>query len=155
MDKKDMIALFDKIKFHNNIRTKLYISCINYCPIQQRYIDIDKIIYEILFYKEHCSFDELCLSDTSGNLSFEHFVDIIQKCECNNIPLSLLSLHLHVNNDNIKNIKNILYYCFFKKINKFDVSMLETGGCTMAEQVNANLSYDLFYEILEEYEKEV
>ena len=41
-----------------------------------------------------------------------------------------------------------------KKINSFDVSILESGGCSVTMDKNKlipNLSYDLFYESIVDY----
>ena len=133
-------------------QTKLYISCINECPIIGK-IDNDTVINEIHFYYNNYSFDELCLSDTMGSLNFKDFLYIIEKCRELGINISNISLHLHVKNDNIENLEQILFYSFSNKINKFDVSCLETGGCsvTMTNNLAYNLTYDIFFNILWKY----
>jgi isopropylmalate/homocitrate/citramalate synthase len=153
-NKNDMVLMSNILHENKDITKKIYISCINYCPIKKIFISNENIVNEIKFYNEKCNFDEICLSDTAGKLSFQNYMEIINGCELNNIQLNLLSLHLHVNNENTENVKEILKFSFYKKINKFDVSMLETGGCTMTlkpEERLANLSYSLFYEALKEF----
>ena len=133
--------------------TKLYISCINKCPffgIMQN----DYIINEILYYYEHFAFNEICISDTCGELTFVDFKNIMEKCRFFGTNFERFSIHLHVSLENIENLEKILFYCFENNINKFDVSYLETGGCsvTMKKKVlHNNLTYDLFYEILMKY----
>jgi len=131
---------------------KLYISCINECPLTGK-IDNDFIVNEILYYHNNYDFSELCLSDTMGTLTYEDFEYIVDMVVYFGVPTSKLSLHLHVSPANTHEIKQILYYCFNKQINKFDVSVLMEGGCsvTMGENSPSNLSYDLFYEILNKY----
>jgi hypothetical protein len=134
-------------------KTKLYISCFNYCPIIGK-IDNDFIIKEVLNYHEKYDFNELCLSDTMGNISFDDFEYIIDTCLYFGLPKSKLSFHFHVSEDNLENLQNILFYCFSKKLNNFDVSMLETGGCSVTmgpNKLRPNMSYDLFYTILDKY----
>lgn len=133
-------------------QTKLYISCINECPIQGK-IDNDVVLNEIFFYYNEFAFDEICLSDTMGTLHIDDFSYIIDNCIFLGIPPSKLSIHLHVKNKNMENIRDILFYAFSKNINKFDVSHLETGGCTvtMKENSPANLTYLQFYTILLQY----
>lgn len=133
-------------------QSKLYISCINNCPLSGK-IDNDFILKEILHYHTDFLFDELCLSDTMGTLHIDDFMYIIDNCMFFGIPASKLSLHLHVKSENIENIQEILCYAFSKNINKFDVSSLETGGCsvTMKNVPTTNLTYDMFYKTLLKY----
>lgn len=154
-----------------NFNTKLYISCINICPIQGK-IDNDFIINELLEYYTDFSFDELCISDTCGELLFTDFQYIITESIKKGIPPSKFSIHLHnsftpshslresawqqlplslVNVEclkNIENIKQIIEFSFSIGINKFDVSYLETGGCSVtmdSKKIKSNLNYDFFY----------
>lgn len=129
---------------------KLYISCINECPISGK-IDNDFIINEILHYYTKFSFDELCLSDTCGTLLYDDFEYIIETIHFFGVPLSKISLHLHVSSTNLENLERILRYCFRKGINKFDVAMIETGGCSVTmdkDKLLANMTYEQFYQIL-------
>jgi hypothetical protein len=130
--------------------TKLYISCINHCPISGK-IDNDLIINEILYYNSNYSFDELCLSDTCGNLSYDDFEYIVKTIHFFGVPFSRISLHLHVSPSNLENIERILRTCFRVGIRRFDVSMIETGGCSVTikkDKLLSNLTYDQFYDIL-------
>lgn len=129
---------------------KLYISCINECPISGK-IDNDFVINEILQYNSKFSFDELCLSDTCGTLLYDDFEYIVETIHFFGVPLSKISLHLHVSATNLENLEHILRYCFRKGINKFDVAMIETGGCSVTMNRNkllANMTYEQFYQIL-------
>jgi len=154
--KYNFTTIFETLKREPNyskFTTKLYISCINKCPIIGK-IDNDFIINELLCYHNDFSFDELCISDTCGELSFTDFQYIIDKCLLFGIPPSKFSLHLHISPENISNIENILFYSFQHQIHKYDISLLETGGCSVTmkpENINKNLSYDLFYQILLKY----
>jgi hydroxymethylglutaryl-CoA lyase len=136
-------------------KTKLYISCFNYCPIVGK-IDNDFVLKEILHYHEKYDFNELCLSDTMGKINFEDFEYIVDNCLYFGIPPSKLSFHFHVLPENMENLEKIIYYCFYKKLNRFDVSMLETGGCSITmtpEKLHPNMTYDVFYGILDKYIK--
>jgi isopropylmalate/homocitrate/citramalate synthase len=149
---KTMFEILDNGSIQNS-KKKLYISCIDQCPIVGK-IDKGFIINELLYYNENYNFDELCLSDTCGNLSFENFFYIIENATYLGIPTSKLSLHLHISNENIENIKKILKYCFENEINKFDISSIATGGCSITienKKLHPNLSYGIFYSILYEY----
>ena len=135
-----------------NFQTKLYISCINECPFIGK-IDNDTVINEILYYYNNYTFDELCLSDTMGSLNGDDFIYIIQRSRELGVDISKISIHLHIKKYNIENIERILFYSFSNNINKFDVSCLETGGCsvTMTNNLASNLTYDIFYNILWKY----
>jgi hypothetical protein len=129
---------------------KLYISCINECPISGK-IDNDFVINEILHYNTKYSFDELCLSDTCGTLLYDDFEYIVETIHFFGVPLSKISLHLHVSTTNLENLERILRYCFRKGINKFDISMIETGGCSVTmnkDKLLSNMTYEHFYQIL-------
>ena len=132
------------------IYKKLYISCITHCPIEGE-IPNDFIVDELMYYNQY-PFDELCLSDTCGKLTLDNFSYIMEKAFTLGISRSKISIHIHVSGENREEIRKILFYCFDNKINKFDVSVLEYGGCnmTLCETVS-NLSYELFYSILYEY----
>ena len=123
---------------------KLYISCINICPIDGRQCN-QKIINEILYYDQLENINELCLSDTCGELDYSNFVEIIDEV-LTYVHASKLSLHLHVSDDNYQNVYDIVQYATENNILKFDVSYFkDMGGCsvTIDKKLNGNLTYDL------------
>ena len=141
------------IQQHPYLHTKLYISCITDCPIAGKQ-DPDYILRELLMYHYSYEFDELCMSDTCGSLTFDDYEYLVDALIHFGVPPSKLSLHLHVSETNRDEIRKILWHSFQKKICKFDVSMVETGGCSVTMQPDQrlpNLSYDLFYHFLERY----
>jgi hypothetical protein len=154
--KANFHLMFDALKRepdYKNMYKKLYISCIDRCPISGK-IDNHSIINEICYYYCNFEFNELCISDTMGELSYENFVYILDNCIKLGIPRTLFSIHLHVSKQNIHNAEGILFYCFENSINKFDVSLLDTGGCSVtmsSHELKSNLTYDLFYKILLKY----
>lgn len=131
---------------------KLYVSCVNECPLYGK-IDNDFIIKELLYYHTNYDFTEICISDTMGTLQFDDFEYIVNTIHYFGLPLNKISLHLHVLPSNRAELKRILYYCFDKGINKFDVSALTEGGCsvTMGQNAPSNLSYEQFYDVLDAY----
>lgn len=139
-------------------RQKLYVSCVNRCPLVGA-IDNDFVVRELLHYHTDYHFDEICLSDTCGTLTFEDFEYVADTLLFFGMPASKISVHLHVDDTNALEIRQILRYCFSKNIHRFDISMLTSGGCsvTMAKsQCLPNLTYDLFYEcLLAEMDKDV
>ena len=139
----------------NNHKVKLYLSCIEECPISG-YIDIGYIIEEIMYYYVNHKNDisEICLSDTCGTLrfdTFKHIIDILLLIH--NIDLSKFSLHLHVNDNNIGNISNIINLAYNQNISSFDVSFIkDIGGCTVTiekNKCNRNLTYNDVYNLIE------
>ena len=145
--KNEISDMVENIKTNNkDSKIKLYISCINECPIDGKQIN-KKVIQEINSYLDY-DVDEFCLSDTCGTLMNNDCIDIIENLDCKDY--NKLSLHLHYSNDD--NLFNIFNYCYNKGIIKYDVSILkESGGCsvTMEEnKINGNLHYDNFYTMI-------
>lgn len=135
----------------NDLNVKIYLSCINECPISGK-ISNNKVINEIVYYNDYCNVDEICLSDTCGTLNFIDFKNILDNC-LEKIPSTKLSLHLHTNNE--LEVEKIIRYSLEKNIRKFDVSAFDNqGGCSVTISKNLlqpNLTYDLFYTILLKY----
>jgi isopropylmalate/homocitrate/citramalate synthase len=151
--KENMHKMFSLLENPEEYRIKLYISCINKCPISG-IIETELIIREIFYYHEHFRFQELCLSDTCGELPIEEFRKIIDSCLLFGIPSSQIGLHLHYLPEKKENLKQIVHYALDKEIKKFDVSFLEHGGCSVtmkSKNLPINMTYDLFYEFLYEY----
>ena len=151
INENDTVRTISKINQISDKKIKLYISCINECPIQG-ILDNDIVINNILFYHNE-NFDNICLSDTCGTLSFKDYKYIIDECISFGVKPNNISLHLHINK-NIKETVNIIRYSLNKKINKFDVSAIENGGCSVTMDKNRmhhNLTYDVFYDILLNY----
>jgi hypothetical protein len=98
--------------------------------------------------------DTICLSDTCGSLEPEDFEYIIDTCKFFGLPMSKISLHLHVREDRIKSIEQIIWKALDRKIVNFDVSNLKRGGCSVTmdlSQLSPNLSYELYYQSLCKY----
>lgn len=161
--KKELKRIFtamDEIKKngHSTLKTKLYISCITDCPLEGK-IDNDNVIHEILYY--HADFpniDEFCLSDTCGSLKFEDYKYIVDNCIYFGLHPSKLSLHLHVKKENIEEINKIVKHSINNNINRFDVSIIESGGCSLtmsSSKLLPNASYELFDSIYKNCSDEI
>jgi hydroxymethylglutaryl-CoA lyase len=135
-----------------NTYLKLYISCINKCPIVGP-ISTDTIVGELLCYSDYFDVDELCLSDTCGTLSAADFKAIVDLATKYGVPVEKLSVHLHMTANTETEVQKILFYCFDKGIRKFDVSLVEEGGCsvTMGKQTKPNLTHETFFRMLNLY----
>jgi hypothetical protein len=98
--------------------------------------------------------DIICLSDTCGSLNPEDFEYIIDTCKVFGLPMSKISLHLHVNPERVKIVEQIIWMALDRKIVNFDVSNLKSGGCSVTmnkTQLAPNLSYELYYQSLCKY----
>ena len=136
---------------------KLYVSCITNCPISGSQ-DNDYIIKELCEYLHIDGINEICISDTCGDMRYSNFKHIIDYLSIEmNYNLEKISLHLHINaNDdkkNSSNIDNIIEYAINNNIYKFDVTSIENiGGCSITindkTKLNSNLTYDRLYETL-------
>jgi len=142
-------ALNDSLCHENQFTNiKLYISCITNCPFEGN-INNDYIINEIIYYSKLKNVNNLCLSDTCGNMNFINFKYIIDNLLLH-IKVDILSLHLHVNKYNYLDIEQIIKYSINNKLYKFDVSSFENmGGCVVTmdqTKLHGNLQYkDLIY----------
>ena len=131
---------------------KLYVSCINECPIEGK-IDNEFIINRILHLNK-LNVDKICLSDTCGTLNDEDFEYIVDTCSFFGIPTNKFSLHLHVKNGREDIVEKIIHKALDRKIIDFDVSSLESEGCSVTMdkgKLVPNLSYELYYKSLANY----
>jgi hypothetical protein len=99
-------------------------------------------------------FDELCLSDTCGTLTHIELAEIAENMALMGVPMHKISLHLHADQTNAKEVDQILQYSFMRGIRMFDVSGLNSGGCSRtlsAGKTKPNLSYELFFGSLDKY----
>jgi isopropylmalate/homocitrate/citramalate synthase len=133
---------------------KLYVSCINECPIEGK-IDNDFIVNRILILSK-MNVDNICLSDTCGTITVDDFEYIIETIIYFGLSPNRISLHLHVKPDREDIVEQIIHKALEFKINQFDVSNLKTGGCSVTiskKNLASNLSYELFYKSLINYIK--
>ena len=136
----------------NPFKSRLYVSCINECPISG-IIENQRVIGEI-FALSTLGIDKICLSDTCGSLSCNDFVEIIEGLKKVGISTELLTLHLHVKPKRTMEVERIVHTALDYGITEFDISALETGGCSVTmdqTKLLPNLSYKLMYEFLENY----
>lgn len=100
----------------NNIRKKLYVSCVNECPLTGP-INIDYTLHELCRYYHQYTFDELCLCDTCGSLTFEDFKYLAWTLRVFGVPKSNLAFQLRMNKDS----KQILQYGYTNGFLRWDV----------------------------------
>lgn len=115
-----------------DIRKKLYISCISECPYAGP-LNIDYILHEICMYHHKYSFDELCLSDTCGTLTFENYKYLVDALYLFGLPKSKIGLQLQMKN--MKEMEKIVSYSLQNEILRFDISFED------------HLTYDAFISI--------
>ena len=140
----------DKILYKNNLKqNKLYLSCFNNCPIEKE-ISETEIMFNMLEYLDLKAFNEICLSDTTGELTNENFKKLLLVIS-RIVNVNKLSLHLHVNKENEDNVLEILENAIKYDIKKFDISCIEDGGCSVTmdkSKLNSNLTYDVLDKLL-------
>lgn len=148
----NMIYMLDNMYNKYSYQIKIYVSCINECPIEGK-INLDKIVRRILRINNF-KVDNICLSDTCGTIETEDLKYILSKCIENGIPKSKLSLHLHVRKGRELLTEELIHFALSLGIVNYDVSLLETGGCSVTMSKNKlapNLSYELYYKSLVNY----
>ena len=152
--KNDIFIMTNKISksflYRNDYFIKLYVSCINECPIEGK-LNNDFIINELVWNYQHFSPDLLCISDTCGTLTLDDFKYIMNGVMFNGVPSKNISIHLHVNNENEKETINIIHDAFDRNIVNFDVSCFKSGGCSVTmnqKKMKNNLTYELYYKAL-------
>jgi len=154
--KFELINICKKMESMRNtmFNAKLYISCINECPLEGK-IDNDFIVHEIMHYsKDFPIINEFCLSDTCGTLNYEDYKYIVDNCIYFGLHPTKISLHLHVRKSSIEEIKKIVYHSLDNNIIRFDVSIMETGGCSItlsSDNLLPNMSYELINNFFEKY----
>jgi hypothetical protein len=113
---------------------KLYVSCINECPIEGK-IDNDFIVNRILKLSK-LKINTICLSDTCGTLNVEDFEYIVDTCIYFGLHPSKFSLHLHVKKGREKEVEKTIHMALNKNIIDFDVSLLEGEDCSLTMNKN-------------------
>ena len=145
------MILNDNLSNNNEFKNiKLYISCITNCPFEGKKNN-DHIINEIIYYSKLKWINNLCLSDTCGNIKFNDFKYILDNLLLN-INVDILSLHLHVNKNNYLEIDQIIKYAIKNNLYKFDVSGFKNmGGCAITldqNKLHGNLHYNDLIDII-------
>ena len=154
-DIKSMLHELDNNKYRTlSPVVKLYVSCVNECPIEGK-IEHDVILNRLLKLDNMENISNICLSDTCGTLSVDDFEYIVNACNYFDIiPLHKISLHLHVKKGREDEVEKIIHRALDYKIINFDVSALDSGGCSVTLNKNMiapNLSYELYYKSLCNY----
>ena len=132
--KADLRAICKKLEPRKDIRKKLYISCITECPYAGK-LDLDYILHELCKYHHHYSFDELCLSDTHGTLTFENYKYLVDALYVFGVPKSKIGVQLHMKD--MKETEQIVRYSLKNGFIRFDISIADSDY----------LKYDVFMSI--------
>lgn len=128
---------------------KLYISCINECPIDGK-IDNDFIIHQVVDNYQKYDLEEICLSDTCGSLTFKNYKYLIDSLLQYSFLRTKIGLNLRINNKNQYEMEEIIRYSIKNNICRFDVSMsLAYDKTCVSRQFNSYImSYNFLYRIL-------
>ena len=150
--KLNIYEMLDDINYfckyiENEIECKVYISCINHCPIEGT-IENDAIVQEIMSYIKNRQVTDITLSDTCGTLQSNDFNYLLNNILMITSTLEKISLHLHTTPEYNDNTENIIHTALDHGITRFDVSYLDSGGCSMTidkSKIRSNLTYNQFY----------
>jgi hypothetical protein len=113
-----------------------------------------QIADSVLDYLTIPQVSEICLSDTIGTLTSMKLAEILEEVAAAGVSMNKISLHLHVNKDNVRNATAMMYVASIAGIKKLDVSDTTTGGYNMtmdASQSHGNLTYDVLRDSIEKY----
>lgn len=148
----NMMRILDDKSHHSKI--KLYISCINECPIEGK-IENNVVVENIIKFQK-LNPDILCLSDTCGTLN-DNDLNIILSNLKEKIPTKYfknISLHLHVKQGRENDVEKVIHKALDFGVCNFDVSNLKSGGCSVTinkSDLMPNLSYELYYKAIVNY----
>lgn len=140
-------------KDYSPYNIKLYVSCINECPVIDEKLD-NLAIAITLSRLSKLKINKLCLSDTCGTLLPEDFVEILRLSKKFGADIKKFSMHFHVKPDREYIVQDLFYIALDNGINEFDVSNFITGGCSVTMDKNKlapNMSYEQYYKILVNY----
>ena len=94
------------------------------------------------------------MSDTCGTLTNHNFIEIIENTKKLGIDTTKFSLHLHIHPDREFEAEKIIHSAINYGITEFDVSDLQTGGCSVTmnkENIVSNMNYEQYYKFLTNY----
>jgi len=128
---------------------KLYISCINECPIKGR-ISTTNIIRELVsYYYEYDDITNICLLDTCGSLKPDILEEIIHRIVLEGVDIKKISLRIQSSDNDINRMNSILDISLNNDIRQFDISLLGTENNLIThEEKNARI---LNYNVLHNY----
>lgn len=144
-----MYMLDENINIKKFPFVKLYVSCINECPINGK-INNDFIINRLLQLNK-MKIDNICLSDTRGTLNLPDFEYIVDNCNENGLPFKKMSLQLNIKKNRIKETEKIIHSALDRRIINFDVADSEIITNNRNSTNQNNLSYEFYYKSLVKY----
>lgn len=143
-------------KKYKKFNVKLYVSCINECPLEGKYsiLNIANELYSLIC-NNFDNLDKICLSDTCGTLTNTEFNAIIDMLYEMGIDINKITLDLRINQDREYEVEKIFHSAIDYGINEFDVSDLKIIGITITttdkNKLASNMSYEQFYKFLNNY----
>jgi len=144
----------DNVFDYKQYNVKLYVSCINECPVLDKKLDNMYIVNTLERLSKFNIINKICLSDTCGTLTPEDFINILRICKKHGIDISKFSLHLHVKPEREHIAEELVFIALDNGINEFDVSELSSGGCSItmdSNKIAPNMNYEQYYRFLTNY----
>lgn len=141
----------------NNI--KVYLSCVNYCPVSKQTISSNTIAQQVARYIFYQNVTQVCLSDTSGTLTDDDLIAIMTILKRLMVQPNKVGLHLHVGPTLIdrQRVAKLLGVAKLAGIKWIDVSLTGSGGCSVTMkkgELRGNLKYSDIYAGLAYSEKQ-
>jgi len=151
--KNEINLMHDELKKANiNNKIKIYLSCVDECPIEGKQ-QVDHIVKEFLYYYKRFNIHDICISDTCGTLKCDTLKLILDRLiDIHGVSPSKISLHFHFNNNNSDDVINLFHMLNIAKRNhilNLDISDMNNGGCSMTideKNLKNNMSYDILYQ---------
>ena len=116
----------------NNI--KVYLSCINLCPINGEFISAKQVAYQVLRYVFYKEVTQICLADTYGTLTDNDLIEIMTILKRKLVHPSKIGLHIHSGPafTDQQRVSKLLGVAKLAGIKSIDVSISSEGGCIVA-----------------------
>lgn len=141
----------------NNI--KVYISCVNYCPVSKKTISPKTVAQEVVRYIFYQEVTQVCLSDVSGTLTDDDLIAIMTILKRLLVHPSKVGLHLHAGPTFIdqQRIAKLLGVAKLAGIKWIDVSLVGSQDQSIVinkQEPRSNLKYSDIYAGLAYSEKQ-
>jgi len=125
---------------------KVYLSCVNYCPVSKKTIPSNTIAQEVARYIFYREVTQVCLSDTSGTLTHDNLIAIMTMLKRLMVHPSKIGLHLHAGHTIMdrQRVAKLLCVAKIAGIKWIDVSLTGSGGYSVTmkkSQLKGNLRY--------------
>jgi hydroxymethylglutaryl-CoA lyase len=126
---------------------KVYLSCVDYCPVSGNIATPQDISKEVTRYAFQRGITQISLSDTAGTLTDETLMEIMTLLKEEMVNPSMIGLHIHLSDSmiDIHRVAKILGVAELAGIGTVDVSYIDQGGCSVtmeSDTLKKNTTYN-------------